>query len=98
MKKDTLPLKECLAVKLGIEAFRFYLMVRTFNVQTDHRAMVWLDRLKDSNSWLSRWSVSLQQFHLTVTHHPGVNSGNADALSRYSQTSLTGERGRDVID
>ena len=90
--------KECLAVKLGIEAFRFYLMGRTFNVQTDHRALVWLDRLKDSNSRLSRWSLSLQQYHFTVTHRPGVNNGNADALSRCSQTSLTGEGGRNVID
>ena len=68
-------------------------MRRTFNVQTDHRALVWLDRLKDSNSQLSRWSLSLQQYHFTVTHHPGVNYGNADALSRCSQTSLRrGER------
>ena len=73
--------KEYLAVKLGIEAFRFYFMGRTFNVQTDHRALVWLDRLKVSNSWLSRWSLSLQQYHFTVTHRPGVNNGNADALS-----------------
>ena len=70
----------------------------TFRVQTDHHALVWLDRLKDSNSQLSRWSLSLQQYHFTVTHHPGVNNGNADALSRYSQTSLIGEGGRDVID
>ena len=32
--------KECLAVKLGIEAFWFYLMGHTFIVQTDHRALI----------------------------------------------------------
>ena len=42
--------KECLAVKLGIEAFCFYLMGLTFTVQTDHHALLWLDRLKDTNS------------------------------------------------
>ena len=42
--------KECLAVKLGIEAFRFYLMGCTFTVQTDHHALLWLDRFKDTNS------------------------------------------------
>ena len=87
--------KECLAVKLGIEAFR-YLMGRTFTVQTDHSALIWLDRLKDTNSRLTRWSLSLQQYKFTVTHRPGITNGNADALS--SQTSLTGEGGRDVID
>ena len=38
--------KECLAVKLGIEAFHFYLMGHTFTVQIDHCALIWLDRLR----------------------------------------------------
>ena len=90
--------KECLAVKLGIEVFRFYLMGRTFTVQTDHRALIWLDRLKDTNSRLTRWSLSLQQYKFTVTYCPGITNGNADTLSRFCQTSLTGEGGRDVVD
>ena len=35
---------------------------------------------------------------VTVTHQPGTTNGNADALSRCCQTSLTGEGGRDVLD
>ena len=46
--------KECLALKLGIETFRGYLLGRQFVVQTDHRALVWLDRLKEKNSRLTR--------------------------------------------
>ena len=49
--------KECLAVKLGIEAFQFYLMGRTFTIQTDHRSLIWLDRLKDTNSQMTRQSL-----------------------------------------
>ena len=90
--------KECLAVKLGIEAFCFYLMGRTLTVQTDYHALIWLDRLKDTNSRLTRWSLSLQQYKFTITHRPGITNGNADALSRFCQTSLTGEGGRDVVD
>ena len=30
--------KECLAIKLGVEAFRVYLLGRKFEIQTDHRA------------------------------------------------------------
>ena len=89
--------KECLAVKLGIEAFQFYLMGCTFTVQTAHRALLWLDRLKNTNSRLTRWSLILQQYQFTVTHRPGSTNGNADALSKSCQSSLTGERGRDVI-
>ena len=36
--------KECLAIKLATHAFRAYLLGRTFIVQTDHRALEWLDR------------------------------------------------------
>ena len=34
--------KECLAIKLGVYAFRVYLLGRPFVVQTDHRSLEWL--------------------------------------------------------
>ena len=37
--------KECLAIKLGVEAFKVYLLGKEFTIQTDHRALVWLNRL-----------------------------------------------------
>ena len=37
--------KECLAIKLGVQALRVYLLRRRFKIQTDHRALVWMDRL-----------------------------------------------------
>eukprot|EP00731_Ephydatia_muelleri_P011862 Em0006g756a len=42
--------KECLAIKLAMKAFRTYLIGRHFTVETDHRSLVWMDKLKDSNS------------------------------------------------
>ena len=41
--------KECLAIKLAVAAFRVYLLGRSFVIQTDHRSLEWLDRLKDNN-------------------------------------------------
>ena len=38
--------KECLAIKLGMETFRVYLLGRKFTVETDHRSLVWLNKLK----------------------------------------------------
>ncbi len=58
--------KECLAIRLGVQAFRVYLLGRPFRVQTDHRALQWLDRLKESNTRLTRWS--LQPYQFSVEH------------------------------
>lgn len=74
--------KECLAIRLGIQAFRVYLLGRRFRVQTDHRALQWLDKLKDSNARLTRWSLALQPYDFDVEHRPGTSNANADALSR----------------
>ena len=60
--------KECLAIKLGIQAFRVYLMGRPFVVQTDHRSLIWLDRLKENNARLTRWSLALQPYQFIVKH------------------------------
>ena len=72
-----------------------------FTVETDHRALLWMDRLKDSNSRLTHWSLSL---HFMVTHLKGPNNGNADGLSRMpwgedAATELAAEEGgREVED
>ena len=74
--------KEYLAIKLGMQAFRVYLLGRVFSVQTDHRVLEWLNQLKDSNYRLSRWSLALQPFQFQVIHQAGQSNGNDDALSR----------------
>ena len=72
--------KECLLIKLGIEAFWVYLLGKEFVVQTDHRA----HKLKDKNARLARWSLILQQYMFTGSHWAGSTNGNADVLSRAS--------------
>ena len=74
--------KELLAIKLATNAFRVYLLGRQFQIVTDHRSLEWLDRLKETNPRLTRWSLALQPFDFTVMHRPGKDNGNADALSR----------------
>ena len=88
--------KECLAIKLGIQAFRVYLMGRPFLVQTDHRSLVWLDRLKENNARLTRWSLALQPYQFTVQHRAERANSNADALSRVDsgrRTAMSPEKG-----
>ena len=70
--------KEYLAIKLGIEAFKVYLLGRSFTISTDHRAIEWLERLKGKNI---RWNLSLQLYSFTVKFCKGISNQNADALS-----------------
>ena len=69
-------------------------------MQTDHISLVWLDKLKDKNTRLAKWSLVLQQYTFTVIHRAGSANGNADALSRASlgpeDESNAGEGGRNV--
>eukprot|EP00731_Ephydatia_muelleri_P007213 Em0003g1461a len=74
--------KECLAIKEAIHHFRTYLLGRQFKVETDHQALVWMDRLKDTNAWLTQWSLLLQSYDFLVEHRKGLKNGNADGLSR----------------
>ena len=74
--------KECLAIKIGIEAFRVYLLGRPFTIETDYRSLIWMERLKTTNNRLARWSLALQPYTFQVIHKAGKLNGNADALSR----------------
>ena len=73
--------KECSTIRLAVRVFRVYLLGKPFLIQTDHCALQWLERLKENNSRLTRWSLYLQSFQFTVKHCAGKNNGNADALS-----------------
>ena len=76
--------KECLAIKLAVQAFKVYLLGRPFMVENDHRALAWLNRLKDSNARLTRWSLALQPYVFNIKHQAGTANSDADALSRLS--------------
>ena len=77
--------KECLAIKLGMETFRVYLLGKEFTIQMDHRALKWLTRFKDNNNRLMRWSFSIQPFQFQVQHRKGIGNANTDALSREAE-------------
>ena len=89
--------QECLAVVLSIKAFETYLLGKPFVIQTDHRALQWLQQLKDKNGQLTRWSLALQPYTFTVTHHKGCENANADGLSRIPQDRASHYRRREEM-
>jgi len=55
---------------------------RKFTVETDQRALVWLNKSKVLNGRPIRWSLAQQNFEFHVNHEPGRNNSNVDNLSR----------------
>ena len=74
--------KECLAIRLAVAAFRVYLLGREFTVRTDQRSLEWLNRMRDSSSRLTRWSLALQPYKFQVRYRTGKSNSHVDALSR----------------
>lgn len=60
--------KEYLATKLAIQTFQMYVLGKPFTIQTDHRSLEWLDRLKENNARLTHWSLALQPYQFQVKY------------------------------
>ncbi|KAL0148818.1 hypothetical protein M9458_055827 [Cirrhinus mrigala] len=81
--------KEALAIKWAVLELRYYLLGRRFTLFTDHAPLQWMARAKDTNARVTRWFLSLQDFHFDVRHRAGSSNTNADGLSR-SWAAYTG--------
>lgn len=86
--------KECLAIKWALDSYRYYLMGRKFILKTDHRALSWLGRMRDTNARITRWFLAVQPFDFEVLYKRGSQNCTADYLSRTPQVSE--ERGGNV--
>lgn len=74
--------------------FQTYLMGLQFTVEADHRALLWMDRLKGRLT---------HPFDFMVVHCKGTKNGNADGLLRMpcsedATNELAAEGGRNVKD
>lgn len=75
--------KELLAVYWFVKHFRHYLFGRSFQVRTDHKALLWMLNWKKPNtSQYCLWKAELEMYDMEVTYRPGKIHTNADALSR----------------
>ena len=74
--------RECLALVEAIKQFHPYMSHNHFTVYSDNIALKWLQKIKDQNGRLGRWSLKLQGYNFTIVHKPGLRNQNADALSR----------------
>ena len=75
--------KEALALISALDHFDVYVSSsQVLVVYTDHNPLVFLNRMRNSNHRLMRWSLFLQGFNLEIKHIRGRDNVLADALSR----------------
>ncbi len=76
--------KEALALVLAVQHFEIYLgsIAVPIIIYTDHNLLVFLNRMRNRNQRLMRWSLILQPFHLEIKHIRGKDNVIADTLSR----------------
>lgn len=74
--------KELLAILKAVTHFRPYLYGRPFKLRTDHVSILWLCRLHEPSSQVTRWMEVLAEFQYKISHRAGAKHGNADGMSR----------------
>ena len=82
---------EGLALFKSVNYFAHYLYGTRFEVVTDHKALVSLLHSRVLNRRLHGWVLQLLEFDFTVTYRPGLENGDADALSRQAWDSRSGD-------
>ena len=81
---------EGLAVFKAVHYFAHYLYGTSFEVVTDHKALVSLLHSRVLNRRLHGWLLQLLEFDFTIKYRPGVENSDADALSRQDWDSKMG--------
>lgn len=80
--------KELLAITESLEYFRHYLLVKEFELQTDHKALEFLSRSDFSNRRIARWVLKIQEYQFVTKFVPGEQN-IADGISRAVVSGIT---------
>ena len=83
---------EGLAVVEAVDHFAVYLIGRPFTIETDHKALEFLNSYKATTGRLARWALHLQPFTFTVVHRAGSKNVNANGLSRQAWSAKTTQK------
>ena len=76
--------KECVALVLALQHFEVYVTSSSLPivVYSDHNPLLFIDKMKDKNQRLLRWSLILQEHVLEIRHIKGKDNVVAHCLSR----------------
>ncbi len=66
MRQTSATTREMLAVFTFCRQFKHYLPYKKFVVRTDHKALTWLETIKDVDRMAARWHEELQQYDFEI--------------------------------
>ncbi|KAL1130079.1 hypothetical protein AAG570_013019 [Ranatra chinensis] len=80
--------RELLGIVCGVQQFRPYIWGRHFNIKTDHKPLVWVDKLRENLARITRWKEQLAAYDYSISHTRGSENVMADCLSRSDPESF----------
>ena len=79
------PKAEMFAVVTFVEKNRAYLGSAPFKLRVDNRALSWLKTYSMDQSYIGRWIVRLDGYHMIIEHRMRDKHQNADSLSKKTE-------------
>ena len=79
------PKAEMFAVITFVEKYRAYLGSAPFKLRVDNRALAWLKTYLMDQSYIGRWIVRLDGYHIIIEHRTRDKHQNADSLSKKTE-------------
>ena len=79
------PKAEMFAVITLVENYRAYLGSAPFKLRVDNRALAWLKTFSIDQSYIGRWIVRLDGYHMIIEHRTRDKHQNADSLSKKTE-------------
>ena len=79
------PKAEMFAVVTFVEKYRAYLGSAPFKLRVDNRALSWLKTYSMDQSYIRRWIVRLDGYHIIIEHRMRDKYQNADNFSKKTE-------------
>ena len=79
------PKAEMFAVITFVEKYRAYLGSAPFKLRVDNHALAWLKTYSMDQSYIGRWIVHLDGYHIIIEHRTRDKHQNADSLSKKTE-------------
>jgi hypothetical protein len=89
--------KELFAVVFALEKFKSYLLGTKFIVFTDHVALRYILKKKESKPRLIKWILLLQEFDVEIKDKKGIENHVANHLSRLRTKDIQAETIRETF-